>query len=202
MTPRFVARQLSYPTGLLGRILAREMNRRNARMNAYAVEQLKLRDSDRVLEIGFGGGVNLGTLIARANFVAGMDPSRTMVDVARTKFSNPMRAGRADFRVGAVEAIPFEAGHFEKVCTVNTVYFWKSLSQGFAEIHRVLAPGGLIVVGFLPKEGMERMGMPADIFTCRTPDEVVDGLNQAGFMDVRVTRPDPSTAWNVMVATR
>jgi len=44
MTPRFVARQLSYPTGLLGRILARQMNKRNARMNAYAVEQLDLKD--------------------------------------------------------------------------------------------------------------------------------------------------------------
>jgi len=202
MTPRFVARQLSFPTGLLGRILARQMNKRNARMNAYAVEQLELRDSDRVLEIGFGGGVNLPTLIQRANFVAGMDPSRTMVDGARTKFNDPIRTGRADFQVGAVEAIPFEAARFEKVCTVNTVYFWKSLNKGFAEIHRVLTPGGRIVVGFLPKEWMDRMGMPADIFTCRTPDEVVDGLNQAGFMDVRVTRPDLSTAWNVMVARR
>jgi len=144
----------------------------------------------------------LPTLIQRANFVAGMDPSRTMVESARTKFGYPMRAGRVDFQVGAVEAIPFEAGRFEKVCTVNTVYFWKSLNQGFAEIHRVLAPGGRIVVGFLPKEWMERMGVPTDIFTCRTPEEVVRGLNQAGFLDVRVTRPDPSTAWNVMVARR
>ncbi|HET9537694.1 MAG TPA: methyltransferase domain-containing protein [Mesorhizobium sp.] len=58
---------------------------------------------------------------------------------------------RGDFREGSVVAIPFEAATFGKVCTVNTVYFWSSLDAGFAEIRRVLAPCGRVVIGFLPK---------------------------------------------------
>jgi arsenite methyltransferase len=178
------------------------MNRHNAKLNAFAVQQLELTPTDRVLEIGFGGGVTLPSLIAAAAFVGGVDRSHSMVRRAKARFSDAVSAGRADFREGSVEKIPFGASSFGKVCTVNTVYFWSSLEAGFAEIHRVLAPGGLVVVGFLPKERMDRMGMPTDIFTSRTPDEVIAALAKAGFCGVRVERPQPSTPWNVIVATR
>jgi len=201
MTPRFIARQLSHPTGLLGGLVGRLMNRRNAAMNAYAVKQLELQTTDRVLEIGFGGGVNLATLMESSAFVAGVDPSRWVVDRARTSFADAVKADRADFRVGAADCIPFEPP-FQKVCTVNTVYFWKSLYAGFAEIHRVLEPGGRVVIGFLPKQWMDRMGLAPDIFTSRTPEEIGAAMSGAGLTGVRLARPRPSTAWAVMVATR
>ena len=202
MPPRFVARQLSHPTGVFGRVMGWLMNRNNARQNAFVVEQLALAPDDRVLEVGFGGGVNLPTLVGRAAFVAGVDRSRTMVAAARSRFAAAVRAGQADFRGGTVEALPFASGTFAKACTVNTVYFWPSLDAGFAELARVLRPGGRVVVGFLPKAYMDRMVMPADIFTPRTPEEVVAALERVGFTAVRVTRPRPTTAWNAIVGER
>jgi len=202
MPPRFIARQLSRPTGFFGRIMGRLMNRHNAKLNSYAVRQLEVTPSDRVLEVGFGGGVSLPSLIASAAFVGGVDRSRDMVRRAKAMFSEAVSAGRADFREGNVEELPFEASSFAKVCTVNTIYFWSSLDAGFAEIRRVLLPGGRVVVGFVPKERMDRMGMPADIFTSRAPNDVVAALRKAGFSDVRIERPKPTTPWNVMVATR
>ena len=202
MPPRFIARQLSRPTGFFGRVMGRLMNRHNAKLNAYAVRQLDLTPSDRILEIGFGGGVTLPSLIAGAAFVGGVDRSREMVRRAKARFSEAVLAGRAIFREGNVEELPFEVSSFGKVCTVNTVYFWSSLDAGFAEIHRVLSPGGRVVVGFLPKERMDRMGMPKDIFTSRAPEDVIAALTKAGFSDVRIERPEPTTPWNVIVATR
>ena len=201
MPPRFIARQLSCPTGFFGRIMGRLMNRLNAQLNAFAVRQLDLTPSDRVLEIGFGGG-SLPSLIAAAAFVGGVDRSRDMVGRAKARFSKAVSAGRADFREGNVEELPFEASSFEKVCTVNTVYFWSSLDAGFTEIRRVLSPGGSVVIGFLPKERMDRMGMPADIFTSRSPVDVIAALGKVGFTDVRVERSEPAAPWNVIVATR
>jgi len=202
MPPRFIARQLSRPTGFFGRIMGRLMNWHNAKLNSYAVRQLELAPSDRVLEVGFGGGVTLPSLLAGAAFVGGVDRSSDMVRRAKAIFSEAVSAGRTDFREGTVEEIPFEASSFEKVCTVNTIYFWSSLDAGFAEIRRVLLPGGRVVIGFVPKERMDRMGMPADIFTSRAPNDVVAALRKAGFSDVRIERPKPTTPWNVMVATR
>lgn len=202
MAPRFIAKQLSNPSGFLGVIIRHLMNRHNARMNAFAVNALELEPSDRVLEIGFGGGATLPSLIRKAAFVAGVDRSHDVVSWAKRRFTKSIKAGRAEFRHGQIEALPFEAATFDKVCTVNTIYFWTSLDAGFAEIYRVLRRGGRVAVGFLPKERMDRMGVPDDIFTTRAPQDVVEALARAGFSKTRVERPEAHTPWNVVVATR
>lgn len=178
------------------------MNRNNAKMNAFAVKLLELTPADRVLEVGFGGGVALPSLIATAAYVAGVDRSPLMVQHANANFARAVSAGRAEFRQGSVEALPFGAATFTKACAVNTVYFWISLGVGFAELHRVLSPGGRLVVGFLPKEWMDRMGYPTDIFTSRSPEEVIAALNEAGFRGVLVERPEPTTRSIVVIANR
>ena len=202
MPPRFISRQLSHPSGLLGKAIRWLMNRSNAKMNEFAVQQLELSSSDRVLEIGFGGGVTLPTIINGAAFVGGIDHSKDVIEWAKFQYSSDVATGHADFRVGAVEAIPFGTAEFEKVCTVNTLYFWRSLDKGLEEIRRVLSPGDRVVIGFLPKEWMDRLGYPSDIFTSRTSDEVITTLTRTGFNQVRVARPEPMTRWNVIVATR
>src|SRR6476469_8103640 len=202
MAPRFIAKQLSRPTGVIGIIIRHLMNRHNARMNAFAVGQLQLAPSDRVLEIGFGGGSTLAALLNTAAFVAGVDRSRDVISWAKRHFAKAIESGRAEFRQGDVESLPFNTAAFDKVCTVNTVYFWSSLEAGFAEIHRVLKPRGRVAVGFLPKERMDPMGMPEDIFTTRAPLEVVGALTKASFRDILIARPEPQTPWNVIVATR
>jgi len=202
MAPRFIAKQLSRPSGFMGIVIRHLMNRHNARMNAFAVQQLRLEPSDRVLEIGFGGGVTLNSLLNVAAFVAGIDRSSDVVDWAKRRYGDAIKEGRAKFDRGIVESLPFEKTAFNKICTVNTVYFWSSLEAGFSEIYRVLKPRGRVAVGFLPKDHMERMRMPEDIFTARAPLDVVGALTKAGFRDVVITRPESHTPWNVIVPSR
>jgi arsenite methyltransferase len=202
MPPRIIARQLSRPNGTLGFLVGKLMNRYNARINAYALQLLAVSAGDRVLEIGFGGGVNLPSLIADAAFVAGVDYSPSVVNRANARFLQAVASAKAVFREATVEALPFEAASFNKICAMNTIYFWSSLEKGFAEVHRVLAPGGRVVVGFLPKEWMDRGRFPSDIFTPRTAGEVTAALVNLGFQQVRVERPATTTRWNVVHANR
>jgi arsenite methyltransferase len=125
-----------------------------------------------------------------------------MVKWANTKYAADVRGGRATFREGRVEALTYSPGSFEKVCTVNSVYFWPSLSDGFDEIYRVLSSGGRLAVGFLPKEFMDGMGFPKDIFAARSTDGVIAGLSIAGFTEVTPSRPNLETKWMVIVAAR
>ena len=200
--PRFIARQFAWPSGLLGRIVARLMNAGNAAMNAFAVKTLDVGATDRVLEIGFGGGVTLPSLIDSAAFVAGVDRSHDMVKRAKKQFAKAISSKRADFYQSNVETLPFTPASFGRVCTVNTVYFWASLDAAFAEIHRVLAPDGRLVVGFLPKDRMDLMSLPTDIFRARTVEDIIAVLGRTGFRDIRVERPQPTTPWAVVVAMR
>ena len=202
MAPRFIARQLANPHGWFGRVIGRLMNVHNARMNAFAVRELDPQSSDRILEVGFGGGTTLPSLIASGAAVTGIDRSHDMVARARRRFGGSVGADRIVFRQGQVEALPFAANAFHKVCTVNTVYFWASLEAGLAEIHRVLVAGGMLAIGFLPKEHMDRMKMPTDIFTTRAPSDILAALRTCGFDDIRVVRPSPSVAWCVVRARR
>ena len=66
----------------------------------------------------------------------------------------------------------------------------------------MLASGGRAVVGFLSRARMDRMSMPADIVTSRTPKEVFGAMAQAGFRDIRIKCPMPATPWNLVITTR
>ena len=202
MPPRCIARQLAHPKGPFGLVIGHLMNWHNARMNAFAAGRLAPASTERVLEIGFGGGVLTRSLVRSGAFVAGIDRSRMMVAQAKRRFRNAVAQGHAVFLAGQVEALPFADASFDKVATVNTIYFWTSLDAGFREIHRVLIPGGRLIVGFLPKERMDQMAMPTDIFTTRAPDEVVAALAMAGFANPAIERPNPATPWNVVAARK
>jgi ubiquinone/menaquinone biosynthesis C-methylase UbiE len=84
------------------------MNRRNAKMNRFAIHQLSVTPSDRIIEIGFGGGMNLPNLIHHAVFVAGIDLSRDVVRRAEAKFSDAVVKGKASFHEGDGQALPFQ----------------------------------------------------------------------------------------------
>jgi ubiquinone/menaquinone biosynthesis C-methylase UbiE len=156
MAPRFIAKQLAHPNGFMGAVIRSLMNRHNARMNSFALRQLQLEPTDHVLEIGFGGGLTLPSLLDATAFVTGLDRSNDAVTWAKRRFSKHIDSGRADFRQGDVEELPFQASTFHKVCTVNTVYFWTSLEAGFGEIYRVLKPRGrLLSASFRKNEWIE-----------------------------------------------
>ena len=63
-------------------------------------------------------------------------------------------------------------------------------------------PGGRVAIGFLPKEPMTRLNMPPEIFTLRTPEDVIAALTKTEFKTARVERPEPATPWNVILAER
>jgi SAM-dependent methyltransferase len=174
------------------------MNHANRDLNAAVARELVLDSSDRVLEVGLGGGPMLATLLVVAEFVAAVDVSEAMVARAIRRFREAMSAGKASFSEADVASLPYSSGSFRKVCTVNSVYYWRSLIGGFAEINRVLAPEGRVVVGFRPDGWL--CEMPHEIFTPYRTEDVAASLAVAGFVVEKARHQGFPSPWVVIAA--
>ncbi len=179
---KFIARQLSSPTGLWAGLVGRLWNRRNAALNDTVLGLLALKSTDRVLDVGFGGGYLLRRMaqIVTEGRLAGVDVSPAIVESAVKRYSTAVRSGRLDLRCAPVEALPFLDGQFTKACSVNSIFYWQDARLGLREIHRVLVPGGLLALCFTCKASMETRGFAKNIHLYEE-DEVKQLMAAAGF---------------------
>lgn len=142
------ARQLGKPEGGLGVDIGLRMNKTNFKVTEAVYAKLDLATGMDILEIGFGNGRLLPSLMQRAdrlNYV-GVDISATMLEEAR-QFNAPLiEAGRADFRLADAEALPTPEASFDRAFAINVVYFWPDPQRQLAEIRRVLKPDGFSVI--------------------------------------------------------
>jgi ubiquinone/menaquinone biosynthesis C-methylase UbiE len=146
MRPLF--EQFARPSGWLGR-LAGSLMSKGADDDRWLVDLLDVQPEDRVLEVGFGPGVAIELIAARASrgLVAGIDPSDVMVRQASKRNWQAVQAGRVQLRQGTVSALPFPDSSFTKALALHSIYFWPSLEQGLRELYRVLSPGGRLAIG-------------------------------------------------------
>ncbi len=82
--------------------------------------------------------------------------------------------------------LPFDNESFDKLCSINTLYFWKEPDKYFSEMFRVTKSGGKIVIGFRDDKQMSNLNLSKDIFNLYSQNEVVSLLSDAGFSDTHI----------------
>src|SRR3954452_23123557 len=97
-----LSRQLSYPSGAAGKVVARLMNRGNRNLNDEAIARLEVQRGSRVLDLGFGGGLTFTPLWDRGATVVAIDRAEDMVAAARARFAEAVAAGRLELHVSDV----------------------------------------------------------------------------------------------------
>lgn len=95
----------------------------------------------RLVDVGCGSGQALVTAAARGAVVSGLDASKPLLDVARS------RLPEADLRVGDLEALPYDSGAFDRVTAFNSIQYAATPSVAMSELARVCRPGGKVAVG-------------------------------------------------------
>lgn len=93
-----------------------------------------------MLEVGAGPGRLAAALYDRGCRVWAVDASAEMLDQARRNV--PEQVG---LKLARAEALPFKAGWFERAVMRMTVHLLDR-PLAFAELHRVLGPGGRVVI--------------------------------------------------------
>lgn len=170
-----------HPRGLLGVLGGTVMARGNAATERQVVRLAHLGATEDVLVIGPGPGVGLRTAGEHAGHVIGVEPSERMRRTAAKRCADLIASGRVELREGTAERTGLPASSVDTVLSVNNTHLWHDRPAAIAELHRVLRPGGTLLVSshqrWLP-DG--RAGLQAEV-------------QAAGFDDVQTWAWTPPT---------
>jgi ubiquinone/menaquinone biosynthesis C-methylase UbiE len=102
----------------------------------------------RVLDVGCGTG-SLLALLARdsqTELLVGVDYAEAMVQNSARKFSQSQNACKLHAVRGDAERLPFPDRTFDVVTCCNSFHHYPHQAQAIRGFHRVLRPGGLLVL--------------------------------------------------------
>jgi len=175
-----LAKQLRCPDENDGLKVAEMMNVTNANMISKAVTSLNLEPGDAVLELGPGNGKHIKDIFKIDNIkYFGADISEAMVAECNRRF-------KVFDNVNVVLAdgltLPFPDSSFNKIFTVNTIYFWQDASSYTSEIFRVLKSGGLLSIAYIPERIMQNIPFAKYGFTHYSESRLKSLLLESGFI--------------------
>jgi SAM-dependent methyltransferase len=99
----------------------------------------------QVLEIGLGEGADSERLIRQGAYWSGVDLTAESVERVRTRLTLRQLPYR-DLRQGSVLDLPFADDTFDMVFSHGVLHHVPDIRQAQGEIHRVLRPGGELVI--------------------------------------------------------
>jgi len=176
----YFSKQAKRPSGIFGRFfISLIFDKGNLELNSFVKETLAINKSDHILEIGCGTG-SLLKLIANElenGIVEGIDFSKTMISIAKRKNKKQISKKKAIIRLGNFDELQFEKNSYDKIFSVNTIYFWRSPVSTISKASDLLKANGMLVLGFHSKEEMKKMDLDDNIFQLYSLQEVVHLLN-------------------------
>jgi arsenite methyltransferase len=170
-----------HPRGVAGRMGGSIMALGNRERERAAIALAALSSGDVVLIVGHGPGVGMAlaaVAVSPGGHVIGVDPSAVMRAMAAERCVQWIRSGDLEVRPGSAENTSCANESIDAAISVNNVMLWDR-PAGFADIHRVLRPGGRLVVT------MHRHVLDFE------PARLRDEAEAAGFVDVRLTAGPP-----------
>lgn len=154
-----LANQLGNPSGEKGVEVAEIMDRNNIKMTIHSIENLQIQKGDSILEIGHGNCGHLKLIFEKGNEIqyVGYDISELMNAKAKELNQNLIQNNSVEFKLYDGENFPEKENSFDKIFTVNTLYFWQNPIEFLNEIYRITKPNGIFCLTFAEKDFMGKL---------------------------------------------
>lgn len=111
-----------------------------------------LRPGSTVIDLGCGDGRNTRALIANGHRVTALDISETALLLLQDRLHAAAIAIPTPI-IGKLDAIPIASAHFDAALAADVLPQIQDTRSALEEIHRVLKPGGLLLVNvFTPED--------------------------------------------------
>jgi ubiquinone/menaquinone biosynthesis C-methylase UbiE len=152
------------------------------RLLPWALEEINL--GDRVLEIGAGPGAATAELARRARSVTSLEYSHKFCVDLKSKI------GAQNVVQGDAAILPFATGTFTATIAVLVLHHLRSMEaqdRAFAEIYRVLEPGGVFVALEVDDSWLTRVAHFRSTFVALAPKTAGERVRAAGFSKIELT---------------
>lgn len=198
--------QTRKPEGFLGKMMVNGMNGGHAKMADWGLSHLTSIAPEEIVELGCGGGRNAGELLKKypSAKVTAVDYSDISVSKA-TEFNKAMiNAGRCKVLQGDVSALKLPEEGFDLATAFETIYFWPGLEKCFAQVAKVLKPGGIFMI-VNESDGTDETSLKyekiIDGMKCHKIEEIEAALKAAGFSKVKADH-HKSKPWITVIARK
>jgi ubiquinone/menaquinone biosynthesis C-methylase UbiE len=101
-----------------------------------------------VVDVGCGPGYLLQIMAKEwpESKLTGVDISKEMVERAKASFDSLGLGSRVDFKEGSSENLPLDDQTQDLLVSTGSLHHWADPALAFNEIHRVLKPGGQMLI--------------------------------------------------------
>ena len=185
--------------GVFGLLAGLTMAFGRGRSARLVADEVRVGPGDRVVDVGSGPGRFLREAAQRGAEAVGVEPSEQMRRIAawRTPASLHERVRVVD---GTAERMPLDDGSATVAWAVASFHHWADPEAGLAELQRVLAPGGRLLIaerlsrpgGWLRHHALSREG----------GERLAAQVGRAGFADVTVAEGDLGRRQLLLVKAR
>jgi arsenite methyltransferase len=158
------------------------------------VDTASIQDGDIVLDLGSGAGIDVfkaSTKVGPAGRIIGVDSTPEMIGKAR-EIAEKNGYQNVEFRLGEIEHMPVESNTVDVAISNCVLNLLPDKLPGFREIHRVLKPGGRLVISDLTTRHSGPQNLndvdPSTWAACVagaiSREEYLQLLTQAGFQEL------------------
>ncbi len=198
--------QTRKPEGILGKLMLTTMNTGHSVMADWGRGHLPQIEPKAIVDLGCGAGRNAGELLKRypKAKVTAIDYSPLSVEKARSYNSDAIASGRCAIEEGNVANLKLPAATFDLATAFETVYFWPGLEACFAQVAKVLKPGGTFLI-VNEADGEDATGKKfekiIDGMKVYRAEEIQKALQSAGFGSTTAWH-HPRKPWIAVMATK
>ncbi|MGR3764651.1 class I SAM-dependent DNA methyltransferase [Rossellomorea sp. NS-SX7] len=189
-------KQFKRPKGIMGWIVGKVMEIDNRRINKWSIQRLPIKKGDHILEVGFGPGYCINKIIQKypGTSVDGVDISSTMKEAAHQKNKAAIEEGRVRLFVHDISQFHSKDEKYDHIFSVNNYPLWNDSKSALYHIHRMLKPGGSLVITVQPRGDEEK-----DSRAHRYAQQITDELTCAGFKNIQISYKKVRPALTVSV---
>ncbi len=178
-----LAAQLRKPSGAKGTEVAGMMNETNIRMTLHSIDRLHIQDHDHILELGHGNCAHLSYILQQKSNLAyyGLEISELMKEEAKHINQRFIENKKARFYLYDGQHIPFPGNYFDRIFTVNTIYFWTDPESLMSELYHVIKPNGKLNITFVQQDMMKALPFTQFGFTLYNNKKIEHLVETTGF---------------------